>query len=88
MLYAKYATQAGDGPASYMEDDHIGQIIVRNVISRSPDWKSIRFTSWSGALALYDSEPPLAQRNNKSGAHRGTRTNIHRAHSAPTNPSD
>jgi hypothetical protein len=41
-----------------------------------------------GALVLYGSGPPLTQHNNKRGARWGTGTNVHRAHSAPTNPSN
>jgi hypothetical protein len=36
-----------------------------------------------GACRSCGSEPPLAQRNIKRGARRGTGTNVHRVHSAP-----
>jgi hypothetical protein len=36
-----------------------------------------------GACPSCGSGPPLAQRNIKTGAHRGTGTNVHRVHSAP-----
>jgi hypothetical protein len=35
---------------------------------------------------VYDSVPPLAQQHNKRGASRDMGTNVHSAHSAPTNP--
>jgi hypothetical protein len=39
-----------------------------------------------GACHPCGSGPPLAQRHIKKGARRGTGTNVHHVHSAPTNP--
>jgi hypothetical protein len=58
---------------------------VRNVIS-GLEINPIR--ALIGGACLVWQWTPLAQRNNKRGACRGMRTNVHHAHSAPTNPSD
>jgi hypothetical protein len=62
---------------------------IRKVISGSPDWEtdSIRALI-EGACRVWQWTPLSRSATIKGGASQGTGTNVHRAHSAPTNPND